>query len=173
MDAYVAYVSFRLGPISRHHTATHSAMWRLLARSTVRTSVARRSFSRSAIAKHGGHDCGDGCGHTHSHGKPRDGLQFPELDEKQMQDLINNPLIQKLAKSPRTLEKLKETTMMMADKGYIGELSMLKQVKLMMDREVRNKMLDLRKTMDDDGIDLRQEDMAGLFEIMGLQDFKK
>lgn len=97
-------------------------------------------------------------------------FEFPELNQDQIDELMKNPLISKLAQSPKTLEALHDTAQLLQEKGYTGEITMMKQVKLMMDSEVRNKMQSLAQLLKDEGIELRQEDMVGLFKAMGLGD---
>lgn len=95
-------------------------------------------------------------------------FEMPELNQEQIDEIMKNPLISKLAQSPSTLEALHETAELLQKKGYTGEITMMKQVKLMMDSEIREKMQSLAQLLKDEGIELRQEDMAGLFKAMGL-----
>lgn len=98
----------------------------------------------------------------------KDEFEMPELNQEQIDEIMKNPLISKLAQSPKTLEALHETAELLQNKGYTGEITMMKQVKLMMDSEIRDKMQSLAQLLKDEGIELRQEDMAGLFKAMGL-----
>lgn len=87
----------------------------------------------------------------------------------QFKEIMQNPVIAKLARAPRSQAVLKETTTLLASKGYSQQMGPMKQLKLIFDKDVREKMRELKQVMDEEDVVLREEDMTSLYKILGIK----
>lgn len=92
-----------------------------------------------------------------------------DLGAEALQKMAANPLVNRLTKSENAMKTLQQTTQLLEKKGYSGDIGALKQMKLLFDKDIREQIVKLREVMKSEGIEMRQEDLKGLYEIMGWQ----
>lgn len=95
--------------------------------------------------------------------------QGPHVSPEMLQKMMSNPLINRLAKSENAMSTLQQTAEILQEKGYNGDIGVMKQMKLLFDKDVREQFSKLRDVMHREGIDLREEDLKGLYDIIGLK----
>ncbi|KAF5096693.1 hypothetical protein D0Z00_002692 [Geotrichum galactomycetum] len=83
----------------------------------------------------------------------------------------SSPSLQKIKSSPEVLQVMMEIADMMQSKGYVkpGEQpGMLAMMKIMADKELRQLLVKLKTTMDEQGIQLDQSEIMKFAETLGL-----
>lgn len=83
----------------------------------------------------------------------------------------SSPSLQRIKSSPEVLQVMMEIADMMQSKGYVkpGEQpGMLAMMKIMADKELRELLVKLKTTMDEQGIQLDQSEIMKFAETLGL-----
>ncbi|KAH3901671.1 Dpc13p SCDLUD_001441 [Saccharomycodes ludwigii] len=81
-------------------------------------------------------------------------------------------LMDKIYSNPSVLEKLNEISAIMVEKKYInpdsGSMSPWSMIKVIMDKQVKGAMVELREEMQKCGINIGQDQIGALMSVLGM-----